>query len=741
MTANFDHFFGVDEDVRRTLNRRLFSLIDWLELSEFESKEANAILLSQKFFRDDAPLNLDLEQAHRALGRTISRLPVAHAIATAFPNDHPSFDLHNLLSIRVILAVLRERQIDSVDAKPHEEALRAVRALREQPWGEKLLRYFDPNQRDLKAVLDRVNKVIDDQEFSGRQLKLIQHIRVVLTRMYEQRKPYHTMRDESLPIFKYQSELLAAPELLEPDETDARVRIIKTATLVDEAGAAEAISPDFETHSDLYLVDPVAELEKKSSIDFRRRFSKGAVNAMHMRQCRAQSLWHGFTTSERQHLLKTCISKMAQKPNDDTLYYLEFFLSLFLGRSIEALRNLELLDIHPQSSENFCWWSRENGKVSLNYCPDLPSKKLRKGHNNLLQGIKIKPLSLQVPAKLNDLAVEYLWSAHRLMADPVRIREVWNSIWKNKPRIPSIGRLKDEVFHTLMARKHDSAFTSHIIGQSPKHNPALYYSTIEVDELAQEHFDIERNLIGHENSLPPLDGFVGSSLQASQNMLRNLFPALRKFASDLRKSPALNLREFHNIYTAITFLILAFATAHRPVRAPFENHSDFDVDGGWLYIDDKHVRHVGASRVIPLTQLAVDQFKHWCRHLSTLFTKLSEPEGEVGMSISNALSGKDFLMFFWEENGPQIVTPGKLKTHLESVFPLPLNWPRHYWRTILRGKVSDESMNTLMGHTELFGAPFAPGSMLSLNDLEPLRETMNREIVALGGLAVPGLTS
>jgi hypothetical protein len=124
-----------------------------------------------------------------------------------------------------------------------------------------------------------------------------------------------------------------------------------------------------------------------------------------------------------------------------------------------------------------------------------------------------------------------------------------------------------------------------------------------------------------------------------------------------------------------------------------------------------------------------------------LSARQPDPDGLVAKAIRDALTGQGFLLFFAEAAGPAIVTPGKLKKLLADVFPLPLNWPRHFWRTALSGKVSDELMNALMGHAEIGGPAFAAGSTLSLHDLEPLRVAMNSELVSVGAFAIKGLTT
>ena len=558
--------------------------------------------------------------------------------------------------------------------------------------------------------------------------------------MDDGRNPYHPDRSD-LPLLKYRSELVDALTLLAPDDAEDRVRLIKTHVYVEEDGETEPSSPDIPSHSDLVLANPAVDRLRRADPDYRRRFSRGAAHALHMRTSRAKSLWGGLTAAERNHVVATSLKRIDPPFDTDTFFYLEFFMVLLFGRAIDELRGMEILPLDHSSPAHLSWWSTEHDDIHLCFWPALPSKRSRSSYRDLLVAIEIIPLQVRVPAALQALTRDYISSMHRRMPDEHRTRLLWGTIWEGWSRRPALGRLPDELFHSLMARKRDSASASHVIGQAAKHNPALYYTTIECAELTEVHSDIAVRLIGHDNPPDHPGGHVGSRLVAERGILHRLFPACRDFLADARRQRDFDTFAFHNRYVAITFLTLSLSTAHRPVRAPFQNIQDFDLTADWLFIDDKEVRQTGASRVVPLTGMAKQQLAAYCTHLKAMAARVDDPNGMVAQAIRQALQGDGFLLFFLELDGPAIVTPGKLKRLLSDVFPLPLNWARHFWRTALRGQVSDELMNALMGHVELNGPTFGEGSTLSLHDLEPLRIAMNSELDRLGAFALPGLTT
>ena len=737
-----DHFVGVSAEAKAVLLERLFTLLDWLGADAPPQKRLAGVLRSQNIERGAADSSsFSLSDARRELVRTIGDLPIANALAHAFPQDDKLADAHNLIAVWVIIAVLRERADDTVDAKPHVPALRAVRLLQTRPENHTALRELSAANKTIESVVDQVTALCERGDIPQKTNGYLRAMLVVLGRMQNDRSPYHVDRSD-LPLLKYKSELIEAPALLAPDAEDADVRLIRTYTYVEEDGETEAISPDIPSHSDLVLAVPVTDHIRKSDADFRKRFARGAALAMHMRASRAISLWGGFTTAERKHVVKTCISRIDAARTDDTFFYFEFLMVLLFGRSVDDLRAMGEFPDDQRSATCASWWSRDDdGNVYICYWPSLPSKRSRAAYRNLLAPLDVKPLRVRVPAALQPVARDYLPSMHRRMPDSVRTRYLWNALWDGWPRRPGLGRLPDEICHSLMARMHDSASMSHLIGQPPKHNPALYYATIDCDELAREHGDIALRLFEYDDPTNLPGDHAGSRLAVDRRILRRLFPAIRDSLSYARMWRGLDDIDFHNRYIAITFLLLSLATAHRPVRAPFQSIRDFDLIGGWMYIDDKEVRQIGASRIVPLTKVAAQQITAYSSHLRALSARQPDPQGVIAQAIREALSGEGFLLFFIEASGPAIVTPGKLKRLLENVFPLPLNWPRHFWRTALRNKVSDELMNALMGHAELGGPAFASGSTLSLHDLEPLRSAMDGELDSVGALVIKGLTT
>jgi hypothetical protein len=251
------------------------------------------------------------------------------------------------------------------------------RTFQTRPENHTALREISAANKSIESIVDQLTALCEREDLSQKTNDYLRAMLVVLGRMQHDRSPYHVDRSD-LPLLKYKSELIEAPTLLAPDAEDADVRLIRTYTYVEEDGETEAISPDIATHSDLVLAVPVTDHLRKSDADFRKRFARGAALAMHMRTSRAVSLWGGFTTAERKHVVKTCLAQIYANQTDDTFFYFEFLMVLLFGRSVDEMRAMGELPDHQRTAACASWWSRDDdGDVHICYWPNLPSKRSR----------------------------------------------------------------------------------------------------------------------------------------------------------------------------------------------------------------------------------------------------------------------------------------------------------------------------------------------------------------------------
>ena len=97
--------------------------------------------------------------------------------------------------------------------------------------------------------------------------------------------------------------------------------------------------------------------------------------------------------------------------------------------------------------------------------------------------------------------------------------------------------------------------------------------------------------------------------------------------------------------------------------------------------------------------------------------------------------------FFIDELTISPVTPLNLGAKFKSVFPLPLNWHRHYMRTELRKMgVSGQKVDLWMGHLGIGDTNMSKFSALSMSDLRQVANKINTHMVkALEVKAIEGL--
>ncbi len=304
--------------------------------------------------------------------------------------------------------------------------------------------------------------------------------------------------------------------------------------------------------------------------------------------------------------------------------------------------------------------------------------------------------------------------------------------------------LKDEGF--------DSAIVSLIVGEQPARYPGLYYAAIE---LAQINDAYEQTLSRcleiaspfHSASAPLADHkksssvVIGTRIRPIEKKINDAFRLQRSDLSKRRRDSPEQRLAFHNVYTLYCYQLLALATGHRPVTAPFERITDFDLDAGFVWISDKELRNGAAARLAPLPPTAIKQVKFYKSHLLALAQRRFGGRNQVGDAVAQALSGEGPFLFFVDERQPKPLRPLELAARLATVWPLPLNWHRHYLRTVFSTSLRSELLDAMMGHADFDQEPLSSVSGLSVRDLKLIGHEIEKVMSDLNAAPLEGLTS
>ena len=113
---------------------------------------------------------------------------------------------------------------------------------------------------------------------------------------------------------------------------------------------------------------------------------------------------------------------------------------------------------------------------------------------------------------------------------------------------------------------------------------------------------------------------------------------------------------------------------------------DYCLHSRLIRISDKEARSVPAGRLIPLTDLVVQQLQYLERHLQYMADQFQYKHPELAVTAKNALMSTGPLLF-WVNEPEKIeqsvsyqvepISPTSLANYFDNVLPLPVNWHRH----------------------------------------------------------------
>lgn len=252
----------------------------------------------------------------------------------------------------------------------------------------------------------------------------------------------------------------------------------------------------------------------------------------------------------------------------------------------------------------------------------------------------------------------------------------------------SLSELQNWLFYRIASQEMgDVAVAAMITGHVPPiAQTAIHYTHMETAEI---HAQLTQALVGFDTiptspPLPPLD--LGSRYAPSMDQLHRLTSRL---AAPLQR-PARHKRrdwvETHNAITLHTCLMGLFAAGFRPVARLIPSSRGIDPVTGFLIIDDKPLADNFKSRLLWMPTALREQLAHYEAHLEILRSKIA--------------IAADPIPFLIEPSHAQIrLTPRIIRSVVRDALGYSrANAGRHFLRTQLRGKLSSEVLNALLGH-------------------------------------------
>ena len=277
---------------------------------------------------------------------------------------------------------------------------------------------------------------------------------------------------------------------------------------------------------------------------------------------------------------------------------------------------------------------------------------------------------------------------------------------------------------TVFSVNQDQALYTYITGINYNHGVvSTHYYAVQRADLSVIHnqsINFILSSIGlNPNNIPvdQVDSFsIGSKFPLSSETVQLFVNDLKlRLKNAIRMN---KLSHIHNAYTTYILSMLSYCTGYRAVKDPVDHCYQVNQRFGFLVISDKDDDSNYHSRIIPLTELVLNQIQEYQRYLKHLYTKLSlTPYTQKNVFELIHQSEKCHIPFFFyltDQNRVSSISPKTYKEHIDPTWAFPINVNRHYLRSQLANEnCPSEYIDYFMGHWEFGEEPFNKFSYVS----------------------------
>src|SRR5690554_2794449 len=392
--------------------------------------------------------------------------------------------------------------------------------------------------------------------------------------------------------------------------------------------------------------------------------------------------------STSQHdALGACLVKLAQKTGRTLHHVIRFSITDDVGEEWAISEDFSRL--HKRATRRQNSWKPVADSRSL--VADYIDEVIVNLSCDLIAALKLPVTHISFkPETLNDL-----WRACQY-GDKLEV-------WLNKSLPKEFNRLSSGKLSASLAQKIYDNTDDHNLARSFSAHPnsglpgACGYAnwdikTIErgIEEPLQVGANVssETYLLG--SLLSPIEGVLESTInQANVTLEANQY----------------GLIEFHNLISQYTVYALYAATGSRYLKDPFESINHFNLELGFLFVNDKAGNELHLGRLVPLPKKAVQIVQNYVSHLEILAQAILSVNPALAENILEAVkcnSSKIPLFFLLDE---QTNWHSMNKKFLPRVplfeWGLPTNLFRHrYAQQMYKSGVPVEIIDGFMGHAE-----------------------------------------
>ena len=524
--------------------------------------------------------------------------------------------------------------------------------------------------------------------------------------------------------FYYKDGILRNKTLRDPGTppTTLRVNAIEfEGTDVDTFQVTELM--EVQTHQEVWANEEAESERTKRQLLI--SIKKARDNGYAVQKLQAQAIGNQIL---KNNLLLPC------NINQATKFEIQTLLSYCMNPSIvcEKTRSFLLASLTLGSS-----FERVSRLKYINNClaieHTLPTQKQRKTIIKLITPTKshfVIELPYDITASLlNDLDDSTL----------KKVAELLSTINKKHGTRLTTTKISSYLRSLLKQESIDPTIIALIQGETAKTKPELSYthlSDLDVKQTYDRFLSYIESLCCKTTKIQfkrqvyrTIEGQIGSPLVMSDEVLSIFFKTLETSISSLSASYS---QQRHNLVTYYVLFTLAVSSGYRPVTGWLGKITDYNLLNLSLWISDKEMLQSQVGRFITLPEIAVRILKQYLQFLSAGKVDSTNVNIDISARYQQAITGEQHLFFFILDDAIEEVTPSTMAAHFDSVLPLPLNWHRHYVRSLLfKEKIHPDLIAAWMGHAQLNEPAFTRFSSYSISDLKIISELINQKLTSV----------
>ena len=352
----------------------------------------------------------------------------------------------------------------------------------------------------------------------------------------------------------------------------------------------------------------------------------------------------------------------------------------------------------------------------------LPSQRLPKNINRYLSSVSQKFI-LPLPSFVSSINPSSLIKD----LDNDDITKYLSLLNKKHGTHFSLSKVRN-ILHAQFKRQNEDPLYTALISQQSTHDwPQLSYSQINQQTILQKYFQFTTWLSHTSNCsvfhnfdvqnrfiLDEMNTELGSPMGGIDHCIKIIFELLEK---EIYATTSIN--NLHNLITMRVQIVLALCSGYRPVRAWLGHIGDIDLNTGQYWISDKENQIGDVSRIIVLPQQATKEVTQYIEYLKAVDKTYTSRKDDTRLRFKQAINTRSPLFFYIKQAQILDCNPKQIEEIYKNIFPVPLNWHRHFLRSYLSNSLIDpELIDAWMGHSKNNEKPFSRHSSLTIKELE-----------------------